>query len=201
MITIISYGSGNIKSFVNIYEKFGIKVKIAEKESDLNNDKKIIIPGVGSFDETMEKINKSGMRDKLYFYALKKKIPILGICVGMQIMGKSSEEGSLPGLNWIDGTVKKFPQNLNFKVPHMGWNLIKKKKKSKILEDLNEDSRFYFLHSFYFQTISKDCVLAQTFYNFEFSSIINFENIYGIQFHPEKSHLTGLTILKNFINL
>ena len=201
MITIISYGSGNIKSFVNIYEKFGIKVKIAEKESDLNNDKKIIIPGVGSFDETMEKINKSGMRDKLDFYALKKKIPILGICVGMQIMGKSSEEGSLPGLNWIDGTVKKFPQNLNFKVPHMGWNLIKKKKKSKILEDLNEDSRFYFLHSFYFQTISKDCVLAQTFYNFEFSSIINFENIYGIQFHPEKSHLTGLTILKNFINL
>ena len=201
MITIISYGSGNIKSFVNIYEKFGIKVKIAEKESDLNNDKKIIIPGVGSFDETMEKINKSGMRDKLDFYALKKKIPILGICVGMQIMGKSSEEGSLPGLNWIDGTVKKFPQNLNFKVPHMGWNLIKKKKKSKILEDLNEDSRFYFLHSFYFKTISKYCVLAQTFYNFEFSSIINFENIYGIQFHPEKSHLTGLTILKNFINL
>jgi glutamine amidotransferase len=201
MITIISYGSGNIKSFVNIYKKFGIKVRIAEKESDLNNDEKIIIPGVGSFDETMEKINKSGMRDKLDFYALKKKIPILGICVGMQIMGKSSEEGSLPGLNWIDGTVKKFPQNLNFKVPHMGWNLIKKKKRSKILEDLDEDSRFYFLHSFYFQTISKDHVLAQTFYNFEFSSIINFENIYGIQFHPEKSHLTGLTILKNFINL
>jgi imidazole glycerol-phosphate synthase subunit HisH len=201
MITIISYGSGNIKSFVNIYKKFGIKVRIAEKESDLNDDEKIIIPGVGSFDETMKKINKSGMRDKLDFYALKKKIPILGICVGMQIMGKSSEEGSLPGLNWIDGVVKKFPQNLNFKVPHMGWNLIKKKKSSKILEDLDDDSRFYFLHSFYFQTISKDYVLAQTFYNFEFSSIINFENIYGIQFHPEKSHLTGLTILKNFINL
>jgi imidazole glycerol-phosphate synthase subunit HisH len=114
MITIISYGSGNIKSFVNIYKKFGIKVRIAEKESDLNNDEKIIIPGVGSFDETMEKINKSGMRDKLDFYALKKKIPILGICVGMQIMGKSSEEGSLPGLNWIDGTVKKIPAKFKF---------------------------------------------------------------------------------------
>jgi glutamine amidotransferase len=201
MIAIISYGSGNIKSFVNLYEKLNIKIQIAENSNDLIDVSKIIIPGVGAYDETINKLNKTGMRDKIEFYALEKKIPILGICVGMQIMGQSSEEGSMEGLGWIPGKVRKLPKEKCLKLPHMGWNLAKLKKKHKLFSNMEDESRFYFLHSYFFDLDKQENILTETSYNFNFASSIYDKNIYGIQFHPEKSHKAGYQLLKNFAEL
>ena len=200
MIKIVSYGSGNIDAFVNIFKRMNIDVKIAKNSDDLNNSTKIIIPGVGAFDETMDKLNKSGMKDKLHYYAIEKKIPIMGICVGMQIMGDTSEEGSMPGLGWIPGNIQKLPKKCP-RLPHMGWNLISIRKKHKLFLNLDEDARFYFLHSYYFSSLDQSNILSETNYNFDFVSSIHNNNIYGIQFHPEKSHRAGCQLLKNFAEL
>ena len=200
MITIISYGSGNIKAFINIFEKMNIDTKIADNSDSLEGATKIIIPGVGAYDEAMNKLNQTGMRNKLEIYAKEKRVPILGICVGMQIMGNSSEEGKMRGLGWIPGVVKKLPSQC-IRQPHMGWNLIKIKKNNKLLSNLEVNSRFYFLHSFYFDTFDKTNILSETDYNFNFASSIQNDNIYGIQFHPEKSHNAGYQLLKNFAKL
>jgi glutamine amidotransferase len=201
MITIISYGSGNINAFVNIYQKLGFDIKVAKNEKDLENIEKILIPGVGSFDETINKINQSGMREKIDFYVLRKKIPVLGICVGMQIMGYSSEEGSMEGLGWIPGKIRKLPKEKCLKLPHMGWNLLKIKKNHKLFSNVEDESRFYFLHSYFFDTDNHENILSETNYNFNFASSIYNNNIYGIQFHPEKSHKAGYQLLKNFAEL
>ena len=200
MITIISYGSGNIKAFINIFEKMNIDTKIADNSDSLEGATKIIIPGVGAYDEAMNKLNQTGMRNKLEIYAKEKRVPILGICVGMQIMGNSSEEGNMRGLGWIPGAVKKLPSQC-IRQPHMGWNLIKIKKNNKLLSNLEVNSRYYFLHSFYFDTFDKTNILSETDYNFNFASSIQNDNIYGIQFHPEKSHNAGYQLLKNFAKL
>ena len=200
MISIIDYGLGNVKAFSNIYRSLQIEHKITSNIKDLHKSSKIILPGVGSFDWAMQKLKNSGLKDELDFLVLKKKVPILGICIGMQLMANESEEGLSRGFGWIKGKVKKFSSNTkNLILPHMGWNNVELQKNSLIKGILNPS--FYFLHSYYFDPESQDYVLGKTLYEVKFASIINRENIYGIQFHPEKSHDNGLNILRNFANL
>jgi len=200
MLTILDYGLGNINAIRNVYEKKNISPNIASSINSLEQASKIILPGVGSFDWAMSKLNKSGMRDLLDLMVTEKKVPVLGICVGMQMMAKSSEEGSMDGLGWLNASVKKFySEKQNIKLPHMGWNTVNFKD-SKLTKDL-VNPRFYFLHSFYFALDDISQTLGETNYSFTFSSAINLENIYGVQFHPEKSHGWGETLLLNFANL
>jgi glutamine amidotransferase len=201
MIGVIDYGVGNVKAFLNVYERLGIKAKSITKIHDFENVTKLILPGVGAFDHAMNELNKSGLRNMLENSVCKKKIPILGICVGMQMLGNSSEEGHLPGLGWINGNVKKFNQNdITYKtrLPHMGWNTITPSVNNTLLKGFNENSRFYFLHSFFFDPNDIDVIIASTNYGKIFTSAINLENIFGVQFHPEKSHQTGVDLLRNF---
>lgn len=200
MISIINYGVGNIKAFANIYKNLNIPYKIAETAEALNDATKIILPGVGSFDHAMTSLHRSGMRKKLDELVLEKKLPTIGICVGMQMLANSSEEGEEAGLGWINGVVKKFdPTKITYgPLPHMGWNNLTIKKKKRILENLDTDPKFYFLHSYYFQCDNQDDIAATATYGEEFACVINHENIYGIQCHPEKSHHNGITLLKNF---
>ena len=204
MITIIDYGLGNIRAFVNVYERLNIKTKVAHKAEDIMDATKIILPGVGAFDYAMSQLNASGMRDELEKQVLENEIPIMGICVGMQILAKSSDEGNLPGLGWIDGEVKLFDSSLipyKTRLPHMGWNSIEPIKENVLLEGFNNESRFYFLHSYYFKCNNSEDILSTTDYGIKYSSAVNVNNIYGIQFHPEKSHSNGVRLLHNFANL
>lgn len=201
MIAIIDYGVGNIRAFANIYKKLDVPMVIARKKDDLKGAEKLILPGVGAFDHAMHQLKQSGMKEYLDELVIKEKIPVIGICVGMQMLASSSEEGQLPGLGWIDGTVKKFDGNAihySTHLPHMGWNDIKPVKENKILNGLEKNSKFYFLHSYYFHCNHEKDVIATTDYGIEFSCAVNKENIYGVQFHPEKSHQYGIQLLENF---
>ena len=218
-ITIIDYGLGNLKAFYNIYNDLNIPVKISSKEEDLKNAKKLILPGVGSFDYAMEKINNLGIRNVLNQLVLIKKVPILGVCVGMHIMASSSEEGTSTGLSWIKASVNKLNNNtklvkkehkenynefsnrkLKIILPHMGWNNISIIKDSILLNDI-KNPWFYFLHSYYFLPFDSNLVLSETVYNRSFCSVFKKDNIYGVQFHPEKSHDWGRKLLLNFSSL
>jgi glutamine amidotransferase len=204
MITIIDYGLGNIRAFLNVYQRIGINVMIGHNVNDIKNATKLILPGVGSFDYAMKLLNSSGLRSEVEKQVFENKIPLIGICVGMQMLAKSSDEGMLPGLGWIDGKVKKFNTHLipfKTQLPHMGWNTILIKKSNNLLDNLSENTRFYFLHSYYFECNNADDIIAETEYGLKFSSAVNNKNIYGIQFHPEKSHSNGVHLLHNFANL
>jgi imidazole glycerol-phosphate synthase subunit HisH len=201
MIAIVNYGLGNIKAFANIYHKLDIPFLIATKAIDLKTATKIILPGVGSYDHAMKLLENSNMRQTLDEMVLEHHVPVLGICVGMQILARSSEEGSLPGLGWINGAVKKFdPATLMHKthLPHMGWNEVKPVKENSLFQGLYLDARFYFLHSYYFHCHNLEDILAVTDYGGPYTSAVNFGNIFGVQFHPEKSHHCGIQLLKNF---
>lgn len=204
MITLIDYGVGNIYAFQNVYKRLNIPTKIAKKKEDLANAKKLILPGVGSFDYAMTQLNASGMREKLDELVLEKKVPVIGICVGMQIMGNRSDEGKLEGLKWINSEILKFDENLiqqRTKLPHMGWNDVDPINSHPLFIGLEKDAIFYFLHSFYFKCKNETESIAVSNYGISFSSAVNRENIYGIQFHPEKSHQHGEKLLHNFANL
>lgn len=203
MISIINYGSGNVRAIANIYEQLNICYNIVDNPNDFPDDtSKIILPGVGAFDETMSNLNDSGFRSLLDLKVLQEKIPVLGICVGMQILASESEEGRLPGLGWINGKVKKFElSKLNFKpkIPHLGWNSIKSENiNSRLFDGVEFERGFYFIHSFYFDCDNSSNILSRTEYGTDFVSAVNNENIYGVQFHPEKSHKNGIQLLKNF---
>jgi imidazole glycerol-phosphate synthase subunit HisH len=204
MIKIIDYGLGNIRAFVNVFERIKQKVERATKPEDLTNCSKIILPGVGSFDYAMTLLNKSGLRNVLEEKVLVQKIPVLGVCVGMQMLASSSEEGVLPGLGWIEGEVKLFnTEHLRFKtrLPHMGWNTISPNLSLDIMKDLDDRSRFYFLHSYYFQVNDQNSIGSTTEYGFTFPSTVYNKHIFGVQFHPEKSHQNGVRLLENFAKL
>jgi glutamine amidotransferase len=204
MISIVDYGSGNLEAFKNIYKRLNIKCDVAKTPNDILKAEKLVLPGVGSFDETMKILRDSGMIEALNEQVLEKKIPVIGICVGMQILSKKSEEGDLDGLGWIDAEVKRFDvSTLNQKphLPHMGWNTFQKEKESPILGELDYEKGFYFLHTYYFSCNNQDDILTSTIYGQKYTSAINHKNIFGVQFHPEKSHSNGVQLLKNFANL
>jgi glutamine amidotransferase len=204
MITLIDYGVGNIFAFQNVYKRLDIPTKIAKSTEDLMDAQKLILPGVGSFDYAMIRLNNSGMREKLDQLVLVQKIPVIGICVGMQMMGNRSDEGSEEGLKWIDGDILKFDEKLiqhRTKLPHMGWNDVTPVRNHPLFSGLEKEAIFYFLHSFYFKCNNPIDSIAISDYGVSFSSAVYQDNIYGIQFHPEKSHQYGEKLLHNFAML
>lgn len=204
MITLIDYGVGNIFAFQNVYKRLDIPTKIAKTAADLEDAKKLILPGVGAFDYAMEQLNSSGMRHKLDELVLVNKIPIIGICVGMQMMGNRSDEGTSEGLKWIDADILKFDESLilqRTKLPHMGWNDVSPIDGHPLFEGLEKEAIFYFLHSYYFKCNNIVDSIAISDYGIPFTSAVNADNVYGIQFHPEKSHQYGEILLHNFAKL
>lgn len=204
MITIIDYGSGNIRAIGNIYDKLNVEYTIAKSPEQVIGAKKIFLPGVGAFDETISMLDSTGFRKVLDKEVLENKVPIMGICVGMQILADSSEEGTCKGLGYIKGKVKKIDANAIIqkpKLPHLGWNSIEIVKKNELLQNIDPVFGFYFLHSFYFECEDQSNVLATTNYGTTFASAVQRENVFGIQFHPEKSHHNGVKLLHNFANL
>jgi len=203
MIVILAYNMGNVGSVLNMIKKIGYDAKITSNKEDILNAEKIIIPGVGAYNNGIENLVDLKLIEILNKKIIVDKIPVLGICLGMQLMAESSEEGTLTGLGWIKGKFVRFNNNLNntLKVPHMGWNFVSIKKQSRIFFNLPENPRFYFVHSYYALLENNEDILTTTNYGHEFVSSFERENIIGVQFHPEKSHKYGMTILKNFIEL
>ncbi|HRJ45857.1 MAG TPA: imidazole glycerol phosphate synthase subunit HisH [Opitutaceae bacterium] len=202
MIAIVDYGLGNIEAFKNIYKRLAIPVTTAQTAGQLAGASKIILPGVGSFDWAMQKLEDSGMRPQLDQLVLQQQMPVLGICVGMQMMARSSEEGKRAGLGWLDATVRLLPAvdaRESILLPHMGWNDAVPSP-SGLFTGLPAP-RFYFLHSYYFECQNPQDRLAVTTYGGQFTSAVAHGNIFGVQFHPEKSHQWGMRLLKNFAEL
>jgi glutamine amidotransferase len=204
MITIVDYGLGNIQAFANIYKCLDVPVRFAKASHDLEDASHIILPGVGAFDWAMERLEASGMRITLDRLVLEDKKHVLGICVGMQMMARSSDEGNSPGLGWFDAKVKRFDKSRiqsRTHLPHMGWNDVYPTDTADLFYELDEDARFYFLHSYYFAPNDPTDVLAQTDYGDRFACAVRRGNVYGVQCHPEKSHHWGVQLLKNFAGL
>jgi imidazole glycerol-phosphate synthase subunit HisH len=202
MITVIDYGMGNLGSIRNMFKRIKVESEITGEVEKIAAAEKILLPGVGAFDAAMQKIKDAGLLDILNKKALEEKVPTLGICLGMQLLTSSSEEGKLPGLGWIDARTVKFNfTNNSLKIPHMGWNTVNIKKESPLIENLPEEPRFYFVHSYYISCNNNSDVLTTTHYGIDFHSIIQHENIYGAQFHPEKSHKFGMKLLENFARI
>jgi glutamine amidotransferase len=203
MIAIVDYGMGNLGSIFNMFKKIGANSVITSDLEEIRKAPKILLPGVGSFDTAMNRINEAGMLEVLNHKALVEKVPVLGICLGMQLLTASSEEGTSPGLNWIPArTIKfKFEKEQNLKIPHMGWNMVQASTPGKLTEDLLEPSRFYFVHSYYVKVENEKNSMLKTSYGLTFDSAIQNENIYGAQFHPEKSHKFGMRFFENFVKL
>jgi glutamine amidotransferase len=204
MIHVIDYGLGNVQAILALYKCLGVEATRAKTTADLTGASKIILPGVGAFDHSIELLNKSGMRQILEPLVLKDKVPVLGICVGMQMLVSASEEGTLPGLGWIPGRVCAFRSNeksTSLPVPHMGWNDVQPELRHPLFVGLEAGARFYFLHSYYVKCDVRLHVAATTSYGSDFSCAVSNGNVYGVQFHPEKSHHFGIQLLKNFAEL
>ena len=203
MIAIVNYGVGNLASVKNMLKKAGYESELASDTGTIEKASKIILPGIGAFDHCMIEFNNSGLREIVTQKAIKDKTPLLGICVGLQMMMESSEEGTEPGLGWIAGKTIKFKrENLgNLKIPHMGWTEVTFSKPSLLTNALGDDPRFYFVHSYHVKPVQKDDELIVAEYGYPFVAGINKDNIYGVQFHPEKSHRFGMKILGNFAAL
>lgn len=204
MISIVDYGVGNIQAIANIYRRLNIPVRIARTAEELASAERVILPGVGSFDWAMARLNNSGMREVLDDLALSKCRPVLGICVGMQMLANRSEEGSLEGLGWIDAEVKKFERAAATQqayLPHMGWNDVEPRCEGCLFKGIGATGRFYFLHSYYFAPKDPSMILGVSEYGGLFASCVHAKNIFGVQFHPEKSHQWGIQLLKNFAEM
>ena len=202
MIAIVDYGVGNLGSIQNMLKKLGAQSEIASDVSTIERATKIILPGVGAFDSGMTQLNQSGLRHALDVAVLQKRVPVAGICLGMQLMTEGSEEGALPGLGWVSAKTIRFVPSANetMKIPHMGWSVIAKAKQSPVLELLDDDPRFYFVHSYHVNCRDREDVLLIAQYgSVSFDAAFERENILGFQFHPEKSHRFGMTILKAFL--
>ena len=204
MIKILDYGMGNTASMLNIIHKAGGNAEIASNAKDLDNSYAIILPGVGSFDNGINKLYASGFLDALSRIILNQNVPFLGVCLGMQLLFSKSEEGKLPGLGWVDGNVTRFDfsntlQNRSMKIPHMGWNTIKPTSYENVYAGLEEEARFYFVHSYHVNCNDSSDILATANYGYEFTCSIRHNNISGVQFHPEKSHCFGVRFFKNYL--
>jgi glutamine amidotransferase len=200
MIGIVDYGLGNLEAFNNIYRRLGIPARRVSLPDELAEVERLILPGVGAFDWAISRLAASGMTAALNSRVLQDRIPVLGVCVGMQIMADSSEEGTMPGLGWISGRVRRFNEeffNVPTHLPHMGWNDVDLVGAPSLFSDIAEP-KFYFLHSYFFQPTDNRHTVARTHYGEHFASAIRRDNIWATQFHPEKSHGWGIKLLKNF---
>lgn len=201
MIRVVDYGLGNVQAFLNMFKRLGIEAARARNVSELVSADRLILPGVGAFDHAMELLARSGMRAVLDQMVLERGVPVLGVCVGMQIMAQGSDEGSLPGLGWIPGRVRAFSRNracANLPLPHMGWNDVRPIVEKVLFKGFVEAPRFYFLHSYYFDCEDVENVAGVANYGFDFASAVSLRNIHGVQCHPEKSHSFGGELLRNF---
>ena len=198
MITIVDYGTGNLGSIRNMLKKIGVPSEITADPAQVAAAEQLILPGVGAFDAGMRSLERSGLRTALD-ERVRHGVPTLGICLGMQLMARHSLEGDCPGLGWIDAEVVRFQSTSPaMKVPHMGWNLVKPVRAAALLDDLPPQSRFYFVHSYYVTCRNEQEVLLTTDYGIEFHSAFRRANVWGVQFHPEKSHKFGMLLLGNF---
>ena len=203
MIVIVDFGMGNLRSILKKLEMIKVSAIISSKIEDIERASKLILPGVGHFAQGIKNIKEYNLLPILNKKILEDKTPILGICLGMQLFAEFSEEGNSEGLGWIKAQIVRFnfdtfTQKPN--IPHVGWNTIDIKHNSILLKDIDKNTRFYFTHSYHYKDIADTNIITTTNYGYNFPSIISQNNIYGTQFHPEKSHLTGLEIYRNFIN-
>jgi imidazole glycerol-phosphate synthase subunit HisH len=204
MITVVNYGLGNVQAVANIYRRLNLPVRVASSGAELKGAQRLILPGVGAFDWAMQRLEASGMRGDLDELVLERGSKVLGICVGMQMMARRSDEGSRDGLGWIDADVRKFDESSiagQTRLPHMGWNDVLPANGECLFRGLEQDARFYFLHSYYFAPRQRADVLAETDYHGSFVCGARAGNVFGVQFHPEKSHGWGIQLLKNFAEL
>lgn len=200
MICIVDYGFGNLGSIANMLKKVGAECEITSDPARLLRADKLILPGVGAFDAGITGLIESGLVPVLNDLVLNKKIPVMGICLGMQLMTNCSEEGTLPGLGWINARTSRFTPtpDSNLKVPHMGWNVVKPCKASPLLRNAEEEERFYFVHTYFVQCQNQDDVLLHADYGHRFDAAFEVGNVIGVQFHPEKSHKFGMRLMRNF---
>jgi glutamine amidotransferase len=203
MITIIDYKTGNLGSIQNILKKIGQKSIVTSNPKDIEKAEKLILPGVGAFDTGMRNLSELNLIGVLNEKVISEKIPVLGICLGMQLLSINSDEGILPGLGWINAKTTGFDfiDSDVYKKPHMGWNFVHLEKESRLFSEMYENARFYFVHSYYFKSLNPKDILCTTEYEIKFTSVVEKENILGVQFHPEKSHKFGMKLLKNFVEL
>lgn len=205
MICIVDYGVGNIQAFLNLFKRLGVEARRANKSDAFSDAVRLVLPGVGHFDHAMQQLNDSGMRPKLEELVFGAQVPVMGICVGMQMLAQGSDEGSLPGLNWVPGRVRAFtsqPLSVDLPMPHMGWNELKPRAQSKLFsKGFDEAPQFYFLHSYFFDAQDKQDVVATASYGLDFDAVVSRGQIHGVQCHPEKSHHWGEQLLKNFVEL
>jgi len=200
MIGVIDIGLGNVGSVVNMLKKLGADSIVCDVPEKVERASKIILPGVGAFDAGITRLKESKLDKIIGHKVLNEKLPLLAICLGMQLITKSSEEGALPGLGWIDAKTTKFKfESQELKIPHMGWNIANVRKNSKLLKNFDEEMRFYFVHSYFVECANDEDVLLTASYGHEFTAAIEHENILAAQFHPEKSHKFGKQLFRNFL--
>ena len=205
MIRVVDYGVGNIQAFLNLFKRLGFDAQRAATPEGLLEATRLILPGVGHFDHAMQRLNDSGMRPLLDKLVLEEKVPVVGVCVGMQMLAQGSEEGSLPGLNWLPGQVRAFanhPRSADLPMPHMGWNNLEICESAPLFDEgFDGAPQFYFLHSYYFEAEDRSDVAATAHYGFDFDAVVSRGHIHGVQCHPEKSHHWGEQLLKNFVEV
>lgn len=198
MVIIANYGVGNLASVCNMLRKVGVEARVSEGPADIRLADRVILPGVGHFDHGMKMLNASGLRDALDEFALGRKRPVLGICLGAQILGRGSEEGTAPGLGWLDMECRRFPVHPELRVPHMGWSRVEMRKTSPLFKYAEADARYYFVHSYHMQCIDDADVVGVSEHGMTFTSAVQRSNVFGVQFHPEKSLRHGLAVMRAF---
>ncbi len=199
MITVVDYDIGNLAAVANMFKRIGVECEITSDVEKIRNATKLVLPGNGAFDACMKALRHTGLIPVLEEKVLQNLTPLLGICVGAQMLGHGSEEGVEKGLGWLDMVVKRFPSTLNLKIPHMGWAEVEQTRpQDALVSGLEERARFYFVHSYYMQPANQRDVLLAAHYGIDFAAAVSSANIVGVQFHPEKSHRYGKQLLERF---
>ena len=202
MIVIVDYGVGNVGSVLNMLRKLGAKARVSGSVDDIQVADKLILPGVGNFGHGMSKLVESGLIPALEDQVLSRFKPLLGICLGMQMMTRGSEESAVPGLSWVDAFTHRFPEVPGLRVPHMGWNIVRSSANAQLFAHNAVDAeRFYFVHSYYVRVADPINIAATCPYGQDFVAAFEVGNLFGVQFHPEKSHLFGMELLRRFVNI